>query len=167
MLTYGTAWTHQHSGLKPQGRRLPSLLDRCRTINYNGGMSYKDPDKRRAYQREWLRKQRRENTPYAQRQQANRPKQRLRDRERANEYRREYREKIFLYIAEWRDEHRICSICGKQYPPLYLELHHPNGDGRGNITRYATSLKRVKQEMKRCWLICRKCHKAEHRKMKD
>ena len=120
-------------------------------------MSFKDKEKKR----EWHRKYR-QTTLYKKRRQIYRKKRRTKD----NVYRCKYREKIRLWIAEWRDKNRKCSICDGVFPPNYLELHHPNGDGRGNITYYATSLSRVKKEIEKCCLVCKKCHKAEHSKMR-
>ncbi len=128
-------------------------------------MPYKDPEKQKAAQREWMRKQREENTPYAQRQKAIKSRYRGYDRE----YNRVGRKRVVVacraYVAEWRMAHRICTVCGEELQVKDLVLHHPENDGKGNLNRYYTSLGRVKREIERCILLCRKCHKKVHCEM--
>ena len=121
-------------------------------------MGYKDKEKQREYQRRWQKKQRELKTKYYKRQ---------RELKKIKKYRypewyKNRREKIKVFIAEWRDTHRICFLCGKEFTPSYLELHHPLHDGRGTLFDYATSLESIKKEINRCILLCRKCHKREH-----
>ncbi len=127
-------------------------------------MSYKDKEKQREYKRGWLLKQRAENTPYIQRQRVNRKRHKYNAKDR--EWRRKQRAEIWLYVAEWRETHRTCSCCSDDFPLNYLELHHPNGDGKGTLSKYASSLSRIECEIERCLLLCRKCHKAVHKGMR-
>jgi hypothetical protein len=58
-----------------------------------------------------------------------------------------------------------CSKCGNSYPPAAMDFHHKNEDmkvrGIATMTRSA-SIERLKEELKKCVLLCANCHAELH-----
>ena len=73
-----------------------------------------------------------------------------------------YFAKIQRWIADYKDDVG-CELCGVKYPgePWLLEFDHKDGTNKINsVSRLARgSLKRVKEEMEKCELLCVVCHR--------
>jgi hypothetical protein len=54
-----------------------------------------------------------------------------------------------------------CTDCGVSYPPYVMDFDHLS-DKKGNVSEFrglGWSLKRVKQEVAKCELVCSNCHR--------
>ena len=108
-------------------------------------MPLKDPEKRREYQRAYMR------SWY----QKNKTKHiaLVRGREkRIKEWLREYKESLG------------CEVCGETHPAC-LEFHHINpqekGFSVGRLNDYL-SVRIIQKEIAKCRLLCANCHRKEH-----
>ena len=70
---------------------------------------------------------------------------------------------LFRYVRDYKLS-KGCEICGYNKCEDALEFHH-NGDKEFNISD-SKSLKRVKEEIKKCILLCSNCHRELHAKIK-
>jgi DNA-directed RNA polymerase subunit M/transcription elongation factor TFIIS len=108
-------------------------------------MPYKDPEKRRAYQREYMRKWYLDNkaTHIAY----------VRNRDRK--------------IEEWLKQYKLtlsCKSCGESHPAC-LEFHHINPkEKKFTIGRQERriSLRSLQEEIAKCRVLCANCHRKEH-----
>ncbi len=60
-----------------------------------------------------------------------------------------------------------CSRCGYKEHPDALDFHHPNKDKEKSLASYAkdgVSLEFIKNEIRKCVLLCANCHRVEHSK---
>jgi len=70
-------------------------------------------------------------------------------------------------IRKFRDgykEDKYCIICGYNKCITALEFHHP-GKKKDNISKLmggGYSLARIKEELKRCDIVCANCHREIH-----
>jgi hypothetical protein len=59
-----------------------------------------------------------------------------------------------------------CSNCGKEEPTKRLHFHHTDPstkvDTINSITRYSYSLEQLKDEIKKCKILCIECHLSHH-----
>ena len=63
----------------------------------------------------------------------------------------------------------VCGLCEKEHPPCALEFHHKNpAEKKFSISRHVLnkSWEAVKEEAKKCVILCSNCHKIAH-KVKD
>jgi hypothetical protein len=108
-------------------------------------MPLKDKEKRREYQREYMRRW----------YQANKAKHiayvRARDRR----------------IEEWLKQYKLtlsCELCGENHPAC-LDFHHINPQEKkftiGRQERYIT-LRSLQAEIAKCRVLCSNCHRKEH-----
>lgn len=115
----------------------------------NPAMPYKDPERRRAHQRDYHQIWRRSKAGHAS-MRASRAKT----------------------AAKVRDQYRAykatlsCERCGESHPAC-IEFHHVNGDKGANISQAATialgwSWSRVLHEIQKCIVLCSNCHRKEH-----
>jgi hypothetical protein len=107
----------------------------------------KDPDARRAYHREYMRKW------YA----ANKALQLRRVRTNTRKRRDS--------LAEWINEfkRRPCADCGGDFPPYLMDFDHVAGDKLDNICgmRMRTvSREAILAEIEKCEVVCATCHRA-------
>jgi len=105
-------------------------------------MPYKDEQERRAYQRDWARKN---GTA-----------------QRNTERRRRLCKQVQAYKVE-----RGCERCGYCRSPYALELHHPHGKGGqktgiAQLVRRGFAWSKIEAELSRCTLLCANCHREEH-----
>lgn len=60
-----------------------------------------------------------------------------------------------------------CKNCGKEGPPEELHLHHIDGETKvDRVSKMVTSsysLEEVKNEIRKCEVLCRKCHATHHK----
>ena len=108
-------------------------------------MPYKDPEKRRTYQREYMRRwyQNNKATHIAY----------VRNRDRK--------------IEEWLKQYKLtlsCELCPESHPAC-LEFHHVNPAEKkftiGRQERYI-SMKSLQAEIAKCRVLCANCHRKEH-----
>lgn len=72
-----------------------------------------------------------------------------------------------LAITEFVDEYKRahpCERCGES-DPCALDFHHPSGTkefGVGEAVRNGATLKRVKDEVSKCRVLCASCHRKLH-----
>ena len=108
-------------------------------------MPLKDKEKRREYQREYMRHW----------YQANKAKHiayvRARDRR----------------IEEWLKQYKLtlsCGVCGENHPAC-LDFHHINPQEKkftiGRQERFIT-LRSLQEEIAKCRVLCSNCHRKEH-----
>ena len=95
-------------------------------------------------------------------------------------YQRQNRERVYAYNAKWQREKRAvyresvvsgyghaCICCGEA-ETLFLEIHHPNGDGKADRERHGgNSMLFYKWLIKEDFpgnyeLLCANCHRAIH-----
>jgi hypothetical protein len=107
----------------------------------------KDPDARRAYQREYMRKW------YA----ANKALQVRRVR--ANTRKR--RDGLTAWINEFK--RRPCADCGGDFPPYLMDFDHVTGNKLDNICgmrNRTVSRDAILAEIEKCEVVCATCHRA-------
>lgn len=112
-------------------------------------MPYKDPEKRREYQRNYMRSwyQNNKSTHIAY----------VRNRDRK--------------IEAWLKEYKLslsCLSCGETHPAC-LEFHHINPqEKKFTIGRQErrVSLKSLQEEIAKCRVLCANCHRKEHYKLR-
>lgn len=58
-----------------------------------------------------------------------------------------------------------CKKCGMNNP-ICLTFHHPNKDKFDNVSNLRTrSIRRIKEEIRKCVVLCANCHLIEHNGM--
>jgi hypothetical protein len=110
-------------------------------------MPRKDPEARREYHREYIRKW------YA------RNKALHKSRVRANTVRR--RNKLAEFVNEFKQ--RPCADCGGEFPPYLMDFDHVNGDKLDDVCgmRMRTvSRESIRAEIDKCEVVCATCHRA-------
>ncbi len=108
-------------------------------------MSLKDPEKRREYQREYMRGWYQKNKPTHIRYVRNRDK------------------KIEAWFREYKRSLN-CEVCGENHPAC-LDFHHKNPqEKKFSIGRphSRSSIKGLKDEIAKCRVLCANCHRKEH-----
>ncbi len=106
--------------------------------------SNKDPEARRAYQREWYAKNK------------ERTIKRNLERHAAN------RRRNFDFIDELRDN-TPCTDCGVQYPHYVMDFDHVRSEKIGDVSKMASdgwSLENIKAEIEKCEIVCSNCHRV-------
>jgi len=79
--------------------------------------------------------------------------------------REKYQERNRRYVQNYKLS-KGCAICGYNKCATALEFHH-NGDKEFSIARMVTGtwgLKKIKEEMDKCDLLCTNCHRELHEK---
>ena len=106
-------------------------------------MPFKDPEKRRIYSREQMRRLR------------------GRKREHYNRLARECRARK----KQWIDSQKVqCVRCGETHIAC-LDFHHRNPDEKDFLVSIAVSkypLDRIKEEVAKCDVLCANCHRKLH-----
>lgn len=71
-------------------------------------------------------------------------------------------EKIRIYIKEYK-ENIGCTNCKIKYPSYVLDFHHID-DKKEQISQMVSSgnLKRIKEEIEKCIVVCANCHREIH-----
>lgn len=62
----------------------------------------------------------------------------------------------------WKFKSRPCADCGKEWPPVAMDLDHPKGNKYANISKLVSSSyseERVLEEIKECEVVCACCHR--------
>ena len=91
-------------------------------------------------------------------------------KDKTNARRKDHRSKIRKYIQEYKSK-QTCADCKENYPYWILEFDHLDNK-KFNIGKYqnnTVSLRRVKEEIKKCEVVCSNCHKNRtfQRRLKD
>ena len=114
-------------------------------------MPRKDPESRREYHREYMRKW------YAQN------KQLQIRRVRADTVRR--RDKLAEFVNGFK--RRPCADCGGEFPPYLMDFDHVSGEKLDDICgmRMRTvSREAIRAEIEKCEVVCATCHRARTHK---
>jgi hypothetical protein len=117
-------------------------------------MPRKDPEARREYHREYMRRW------YA----ANRDLQ-MRRVLKAN---KERRERGKQYVDELKRQ--PCSDCGVTYPPYVMDFDHARGEKSLNVSRLRNgrlAWSRLLAELDKCDVVCANCHRVRTRLRAD
>jgi len=109
-------------------------------------MPFKDPEARRAYHREYMRKW------Y--------PKHRDEHVARVTKVNRRARAKMIALVAELKSH--PCTDCGGHFPHFVMDFDHVRGTKRGIISRMSkgrAALAKILDEIDKCEIVCANCHR--------
>lgn len=104
-------------------------------------MAWADPEARRAYDREWSKKN-------------------SKKRQTLNKL---WTDKRVAWLREYKATLK-CERCGENHPAA-LQFHHPDPSAKeGNIANRNSrwSIERVMKEIAKCIVLCANCHAKEH-----
>lgn len=66
-------------------------------------------------------------------------------------------------IADEFKMERGCSRCGYREHPVALDLHHVDGERKEfSVSGQIASLKRLREELAKCEVLCANCHRIHH-----
>ena len=74
---------------------------------------------------------------------------------------REARDRNKEYVRSVKEKHS-CADCGIKYHYSQMDFDHIDGKKKHNLARYANSavsLKTIKEEIKKCEVVCANCHR--------
>lgn len=124
------------------------------------GVSLKDPDKRREYDRQRKRELREaDRDAFNQSQRDYYADNSDRIKEQVTKRRKANRLRIRKYLDEVKSKE--CADCGFRYPPHCMDFDHLN-DKRFNVSEAASgnySLETIKAEVAKCEVVCSNCHR--------
>ncbi len=76
---------------------------------------------------------------------------------------------IYEYIQDIKNQ-LCCADCGERHPAT-LQFHHLNSEDKmfniGDAVRDGISLDKIKQEIKKCIVLCANCHAIRHYNMRN
>lgn len=105
-------------------------------------MPHKDPERRKQYQREWVK----------------------RNRGTINITIKKARDERTEYIRNLKKN--PCVDCGNSFDPRAMDFHHKDGNGKGRRLADASNQKwtyaEIDLEVAKCELICSNCHRIRH-----
>ncbi|KAB7515287.1 homing endonuclease associated repeat-containing protein [Halosegnis rubeus] len=91
-----------------------------------------------------------------------------RDRQQGKKKRR--RRELRAWLTEYKREHCRCERCGEPHPAC-LDFHHPEGvekrDGVARMVNRAFSKPSIREEIRKCIVLCANCHRKEHYASED
>ena len=76
-----------------------------------------------------------------------------------------YKQKIKNWYIEYKKNLK-CKVCGESHPAT-LDFHHINKSTKSaSVGKLAnlSSLKKLKAEIKKCYILCSNCHRKKHYK---
>lgn len=86
-----------------------------------------------------------------------------RDRQKGKKKRR--RRELREWLTEYKRESCQCERCGEDHPAC-LDFHHPDGvekrDGVARMVNRAFSKTSIREEIRKCVVLCANCHRKEH-----
>ena len=107
-------------------------------------MPFKDPEYRRKYRREWYKKNKESEKKHVKRRK--------------------------LEIKKWFKNYKkslFCKKCSEKHPAT-LDFHHKSKNEKereiGFMVNDGYSIKKIKQEIKKCEVLCANCHRKIHYK---
>ncbi|MBV9355569.1 MAG: hypothetical protein JO023_08575 [Chloroflexi bacterium] len=109
-------------------------------------MPWKDPDARRAYHREYMKRWYRQNREL--------------HMQRVLKVNRERSERGRQFLDKLKRQ--PCSDCGLQYPPYVMDFDHVRGEKLMNLSRLRTgrlAWARILAEVDKCEVVCANCHR--------
>ena len=113
-------------------------------------MPYKDKDKRREYQKEYMRKWYEKN------------------KAKHISYVRNRDKKIKDWLKDYKSS-LSCEKCGENHPAC-LDFHHINPNEKsfalGRVDKFL-SIKLLQNEIAKCEVLCANCHRKEHYNQKE
>jgi len=62
----------------------------------------------------------------------------------------------------WEVKSQPCADCGNSYHPFAMDLHHLDPNEKEFNFNRRLSLKRVKEEVNKCVVLCAVCHRLRH-----
>lgn len=107
-------------------------------------MAYKNREDERIYKRGWYQ----------------RNKKKVKARVRRNNDR--YRQECVVFVQELKNS-TPCADCGKRFHFSAMDFDHVRGDKYMEVSllvRRAFGLKRVKEEISKCDIVCSNCHRV-------
>lgn len=112
---------------------------------YDGLVAYADPDRRRAYAKEW----------YAKNKEARKARVAVENKER--------RKRIKQYIDNLKNV--PCADCGESFDTVCMDFDHVQGEKLFTIaTEFAEVGKRkLEEELAKCEVVCANCHRIRTR----
>jgi hypothetical protein len=116
-------------------------------------MPFKDPEKQKAYNKEYSRVHYKKN------------KQKYLAKAVANNSTYKKRNKDFVArYKRWKG----CDSCGYSKCIGALEFHHTSSkkDKVARLVNSSVSLRMIKNEIRKCCLLCSNCHREEHERMR-
>jgi hypothetical protein len=75
---------------------------------------------------------------------------------------KETKAEIRKWVEQYKLDHSICTDCNVSYPPYVLDFDHLR-DKEFGISRAiyrGTALAKIKQEIKKCEIVCANCHRV-------
>lgn len=102
-------------------------------------MPYKDKRKQRKAQADWYRK----------------------NKDAINEKRWKSKQEARQWVNQYKENHSVCTDCGVDYPPHILDFDHikDKSFGISRALQLGTKLDRIKEEIKKCEIVCSNCHR--------
>lgn len=94
----------------------------------------------------------------------NNPNYRKNNNKKINENQRRHIEKKREYIQEYKLS-KGCAICGYNKCVRALVFHHNGDKGFSMNNACSRSLKKIKEEMEKCTVLCMNCHMELHEKI--
>lgn len=87
----------------------------------------------------------------------------------AKEWNKKYSKRNLKYIRKVKMIYG-CQHCGYKKVHEALEFHHLDRSQKdfsiANMARASYSIKRIKKELRKCVLLCCRCHREEHVRLK-
>lgn len=84
-----------------------------------------------------------------------------------NEWRKERRKKRWWWLGVYKLSHG-CQKCGGEFEACELDLHHVDPSTKeikpSDMAVQNWSISRMLTEVKKCKVLCKKCHREEHRR---
>jgi hypothetical protein len=75
---------------------------------------------------------------------------------------KESKAEIRRWVEQYKIDHSTCADCNISYPPYVLDFDHLR-DKEFGISRAiykGTALSKIKQEIKKCEIVCSNCHRV-------
>tara|TARA_R110002110_G_scaffold36846_1_gene122458 strand:- start:13 stop:318 length:306 start_codon:yes stop_codon:yes gene_type:complete len=91
--------------------------------------------------------------------------------ENARAYKKNWSLKRSTQKREWLNEYKKdkpCSHCGLLYEPICMDFHHVDPKTKkatiSNLVNGSHTLKKLKEEVAKCEILCAICHRLHHYK---
>jgi hypothetical protein len=65
------------------------------------------------------------------------------------------------WVHQYKVNHSACADCGVSYPPYVLDFDHlkDKSFGISRALQLGLELDKIKQEVKKCEIVCANCHR--------
>lgn len=117
-------------------------------------MPYKDPEKRKKHRKEYYEKTKKESHEYY-----------LKNKEIYKKRNQSLRKRNREFVNAYKKENG-CSNCGYNNHACALDFHHVKikNENINKLVRNCNSIEGIKEEIKKCIVLCSNCHRVEHYK---